>query len=152
MGRSICGFELGALFTERLTLSQNTPFICFVSQFSVLSVESGGLHLSCYINHFIQILKLNWFVYTDLPLYICSVMRCFIFRGFIFPYLMKSGKSLSLGVFLCALSFCVMNGYLQTGYLLYHAKFSSDWATTPNTYIGQYHYKYNSFKAFTITF
>ena len=50
---------------------------------------------------------------------------------------MRSGKTMSLSVFLAVLVFITHNGYLHSAYLLYHAKFDEDWFSHANTYIGE---------------
>lgn len=63
---------------------------------------------------------------------VCSkvVMGCFLLhyfqRAFVFPLLIRGGKPTPCVPFFLALVFCVVNGYLQGGYLLYHAPRSVD--------------------------
>ena len=60
----------------------------------------------------------------------------FRFRCFVYPLLMKSGKTLSAQVFLNGVLFCTINGYLQSSYLMFHAEFGKDWSTQINVYLG----------------
>ena len=49
------------------------------------------------------------------------IFHNFFFRAFIFPLLIRGGKPTPCVPFAMALLFCIINGYLQAGYLLYHA-------------------------------
>ncbi|XP_060582893.1 3-oxo-5-alpha-steroid 4-dehydrogenase 1-like [Ruditapes philippinarum] len=57
-------------------------------------------------------------------------------RACIFPFLIKGGKPTPFIPFLMALIFCLVNGYLQSAYLLHHAEYGPDWWTKPHIYIG----------------
>ena len=59
------------------------------------------------------------------------------FRSLIYPFLVKSGKTMGLRVFLNAVVFCMLNGYLQSSYLMYHAKFGKDWLFRINVLVGE---------------
>ena len=44
---------------------------------------------------------------------------------------------MGLRVFLNAVVFCMLNGYLQSSYLMYHAKFGKDWLFRINVLVGE---------------
>lgn len=58
------------------------------------------------------------------------------FRACIFPFLIKGGKPTPFVPFVLAFVFCVVNGYLQCAYLLFHADYGPDWMTKPHFWIG----------------
>lgn len=60
----------------------------------------------------------------------------YIHRALIFPFLMKGSKPTSFVVFIIAFIFCVVNGYLQSAYLLFQAEYGPDWVTQPHIWIG----------------
>jgi 3-oxo-5-alpha-steroid 4-dehydrogenase 1 len=51
----------------------------------------------------------------------------YINRTFIFPMLIRGGKPTPVVVFLLALSFCAVNGYLQARHLTEHAQYPEGW-------------------------
>ena len=59
------------------------------------------------------------------------------FRSCIFPFLIRGGKDTPFFPFAMAFLFCVSNGFLQSGHLLYHANYGPLWYTRPHIYIGK---------------
>lgn len=57
-------------------------------------------------------------------------------RAIIFPFLIKGGKPTPFVPFILAFIFCVVNGYLQSAYLLFQADYGTNWATKPHLWIG----------------
>ncbi|XP_045188012.1 3-oxo-5-alpha-steroid 4-dehydrogenase 1-like [Mercenaria mercenaria] len=57
-------------------------------------------------------------------------------RACIFPFLIKGGKPTPFVPFIMALVFCLVNGYLQSASLLYHADYGPDWLTRPHLWFG----------------
>jgi 3-oxo-5-alpha-steroid 4-dehydrogenase 1 len=52
-------------------------------------------------------------------------------RTWVFPIRMRGGKPTPFFVFLLALSFCLVNGFLQSRYLTAYASFPEGWETSP---------------------
>ncbi|KAH3850896.1 3-oxo-5-alpha-steroid 4-dehydrogenase 1-like [Dreissena polymorpha] len=84
------------------------------------------------------------FIFQDAPglrkapnvlLFSLFVMHYFQ-RACIFPFLIKGGKPVTLFVFLVALVFCFINGYLQSAFLLFHADYGTKWWTRTHLWIG----------------
>ncbi|XP_052091054.1 3-oxo-5-alpha-steroid 4-dehydrogenase 1-like [Mytilus californianus] len=101
--------------------------------------------------------KLGWFI-QELPALIVPILLlCFtechgilyncnralltlyiihyVHRIFIYPFYLK-GKPLPLYMVVLAFMFCLFNGYLQSGYLLYSAEYRDEWITCPQLIIG----------------
>ncbi|XP_052769043.1 3-oxo-5-alpha-steroid 4-dehydrogenase 1-like isoform X2 [Mya arenaria] len=57
-------------------------------------------------------------------------------RACIFPFLIKGGKPTPFMPFSMALVFCLVNGYLQSAYILHHAEYGAEWWTRPHLWIG----------------
>ncbi|KAL5009254.1 hypothetical protein ScPMuIL_014835 [Solemya velum] len=57
-------------------------------------------------------------------------------RAFIFPFLIKSGNASPLFVFVSALVYCTLNGYLQSASLLHHTYIGMDARSTLSFYTG----------------
>uniref|UniRef100_A0A8D2IV58 3-oxo-5alpha-steroid 4-dehydrogenase (NADP(+)) n=1 Tax=Varanus komodoensis TaxID=61221 RepID=A0A8D2IV58_VARKO len=55
----------------------------------------------------------------------------YFYRAFIFPLLIRGGKSMPLLTFVMAFIFCSCNGYLQGRKLSNYAEYPSDWCTDP---------------------
>ncbi|XP_070795221.1 3-oxo-5-alpha-steroid 4-dehydrogenase 1 [Pituophis catenifer annectens] len=53
----------------------------------------------------------------------------YFYRAFIFPFLIRGGKSVPFFVFVSAFIFCSYNGYLQGRSLTNYAEYSSNWLT-----------------------
>jgi len=66
-----------------------------------------------------------------------SLHLVFFYRSCIFPFLIKGGKDTPLFTFIMALVFCVVNGYLQAGFLLYHADYGTQWWTRSHIWAGE---------------
>ncbi|OWF54338.1 3-oxo-5-alpha-steroid 4-dehydrogenase 1-like [Mizuhopecten yessoensis] len=68
------------------------------------------------------------------------LLSCFIIhylqRALIFPFLIRGGKPTPLVPFVLALVFCLANGYVQAGHLLYHAEFGDRSTFNPQFYLG----------------
>uniref|UniRef100_A0A670Y0R0 Steroid 5 alpha-reductase 1 n=1 Tax=Pseudonaja textilis TaxID=8673 RepID=A0A670Y0R0_PSETE len=56
--------------------------------------------------------------------------------SFIFPFLIRGGKSTPFFVFVSAFIFCLYNGYLQGRSLTNYAEYSSNWLTEPRFILG----------------
>lgn len=63
---------------------------------------------------------------------VCVCMR----STFIFPLLIRGGKPTPFVVFLMALLFCVVNGYLQMRFLTEYAVFPANWTQDPRFLVG----------------
>ena len=59
-----------------------------------------------------------------------------IHRTFIYSFLIQGGKPTPLFIFLMALVFCTMNGYVQSRYLLHYYSYSNQWFFDPRFLIG----------------
>merc|ERR1711957_439373 len=57
-------------------------------------------------------------------------------RTLIFPLRMRGGKKTPFGVFISALGFCLMNGYINGRYLATYAVYDKDYLTSPCFIIG----------------
>ncbi|XP_034324182.1 3-oxo-5-alpha-steroid 4-dehydrogenase 1 isoform X4 [Magallana gigas] len=57
-------------------------------------------------------------------------------RSSIFPFLIRGGKPTPFIPFILAFVFCVLNGYLQGGYILKYADFGSKWMWNSRFYLG----------------
>jgi hypothetical protein len=68
---------------------------------------------------------------------IYELIFCYIFRTLLYPFLLK-GKPLPLFMIVLAFFFCLVNGYLQGGYLIYSARFSDTWLYHPQFILGMY--------------
>ncbi|KAG8133130.1 hypothetical protein E2320_010942 [Naja naja] len=60
----------------------------------------------------------------------------YVYRSFIFPFLIRGGKSTPFFVFVSAFVFCSYNGYLQGRSLTNYAEYSSNWLTEPRFILG----------------
>ncbi|KAM3839096.1 3-oxo-5-alpha-steroid 4-dehydrogenase 1 isoform 1-T1 [Vipera latastei] len=60
----------------------------------------------------------------------------YFYRSFIFPVLIRRGKSVPFSVFISAFIFCSYNGYLQGRSLTNYAEYSSNWLTEPRFILG----------------
>lgn len=67
---------------------------------------------------------------------ICSFL---IHRSLIFPFLIRGGKPTPFIPFILAFAFCVLNGYLQGGYILKYADFGSKWMWNSRFYLGNFY-------------
>lgn len=59
-----------------------------------------------------------------------------VHRSSIFPFLIRGGKPTPFIPFILAFVFCVLNGYLQGGYILKYADFGSKWMWNSRFYLG----------------
>ena len=60
----------------------------------------------------------------------------YIYRTCIFPLRLRGGKKTAFAPFFMALSFCVINGYLQGRSLTYFYVYDDEWLQSPNFIIG----------------
>ncbi|XP_062985794.1 3-oxo-5-alpha-steroid 4-dehydrogenase 1 [Elgaria multicarinata webbii] len=60
----------------------------------------------------------------------------YLYRSFIFPFLIRGGKPTPFLLFLFALAFCFYNGYLQGRNLSNYAEYPSNWLTDPRFILG----------------
>lgn len=92
-----------------------------------------------------------WYMYLNvyffpphrsLPSYINMILQFWHFFSFlvhrssIFPFLIRGGKPTPFIPFILAFVFCVLNGYLQGGYILKYADFGSKWMWNSRFYLG----------------
>jgi len=54
----------------------------------------------------------------------------YIYRSLVYPALMRKGKPTPMIVFLIAAVICLLNGFMQTRYLLLFALYPDDWVTS----------------------
>uniref|UniRef100_A0A8C5SDP8 Steroid 5 alpha-reductase 1 n=1 Tax=Laticauda laticaudata TaxID=8630 RepID=A0A8C5SDP8_LATLA len=99
---------------------------------------------------FLQSIYLNllpFFAFENMPVQMCVcellyisamfkiIIKYFFYfsysRSFIFPFLIRGGKSTPFFVFVSAFIFCSYNGYLQGRSLSNYAEYSSNWLTEP---------------------
>ncbi|KAL3872770.1 hypothetical protein ACJMK2_035971 [Sinanodonta woodiana] len=107
----------------------------------------------CYING-----KLAWFVQEIpsfvVPLLILFYSNCtkldrwsnriliglflihYLQRAIIFPIMIRGGKPTPFIPFIMAFMFCLVNGYIQVGYLANHGDFGASWYLAGNFYAG----------------
>ncbi|KAA0149917.1 hypothetical protein FNF27_02595 [Cafeteria roenbergensis] len=57
-------------------------------------------------------------------------------RAWVFPLRMRGGKPTPLSVFLLAMVYCLVNGYLQSRFLAAHATFAAGWTEAPQFLAG----------------
>jgi len=57
-------------------------------------------------------------------------------RVWVYPCLIRGGKSTPLMIMLAAFSFCVVNGYMQGRYLTYFATYPASWLYDPRFILG----------------
>ncbi|XP_060067583.1 3-oxo-5-alpha-steroid 4-dehydrogenase 1-like [Ylistrum balloti] len=111
--------------------------------------QGWGLQINGKLAWFLQeipsmLVPLYLLVVTDCPRISYTpnkiILSCFLIhyfhRALIFPFLIRGGKPTPLVPFLLALVFCLVNGYIQAGYLLHHADFGDEWIYNPQFYLG----------------
>lgn len=58
------------------------------------------------------------------------------YRTFIYSFLIQGGKPTPFIIFLMAMSFCTLNGYMQSRYLLHYYAYSDSWFYDPRFLAG----------------